>query len=571
MGGKHRCPERAPYLELHIVFPVEILSGSIIPSELPAGLCIIQDSTNGTGFYSCGTEIGFSTAGLPIRKVRGRTEVHGEIRAPEIYQHKSGNTEEMESWDKLGEECGIFSIVSHPEAARITYLGLYALQHRGQESAGIVSSDRKKLRIERGMGYVADLFNEDRLEKLPGDSALGHVRYSTSGESAVWNAQPMLIDCWRGSVALAHNGNLTNATQLRRELERDGAIFHSTSDTEVVLHLLSRSRRRTTQEAFVEALRMIQGAYCMVLLTPEYLLAARDPHGFRPLTLGRIRDSYVVTSETCALDLINAEYVRDIEPGEVMMVDGNSLEYQFPLPKEKPSFCVFEHIYFSRPDSLVFGRTVNTSRREMGRNLAREHRIDADVVVPVPDSGVSAAIGYSLESGIPLEFGLIRNHYVGRTFIEPKQSIRNFGVKIKLNPVREILQGRRIVLVDDSIVRGTTSRKIVQIIRAAGAREIHVRITAPPLIAPCYYGIDIPTKRELIASSKTVEEICEFIGADSLGYMSLESVMKSVDNRSRYCAACFTGCYPTDVIFDDRQRKLFDDSDDLPPAEADAE
>jgi amidophosphoribosyltransferase len=477
----------------------------------------------------------------------------------------------MESWDKLGEECGIFSIVAHPEAVRLAYLGLYALQHRGQESAGIVSSDRKKLYLERGMGYVADVFNENRLERLPGDSALGHVRYSTSGESAAWNAQPMLIDCWRGPIALAHNGNLTNAGLLRRELERDGAIFHSTSDSEVVLHLISRSRRRTLKEAFVEALRMIQGAYSMVLLTPEYLLAARDPHGFRPLALGRIKESYVIASETCALDLINAEYIRDIEPGEVLTIEGNSLEYQFPLPKEKPSFCVFEHIYFSRPDSLVFGRTVNASRREMGKNLAREHPVEADVVVPVPDSGVSAAIGYAQESGLPLEFGLIRNHYVGRTFIEPKQAIRNFGVKIKLNPVREILQGKRIVLVDDSIVRGTTSKKIVQIIRAAGASEIHVRITAPPLIAPCYYGIDIPTKRELIAASKTVDEICGFLGADSLGYLSLESVLKSVADRKQYCSACFTDCYPTDVVFEDRQRKLFDNTDDPPPSEIQAE
>ena len=474
----------------------------------------------------------------------------------------------MESLDKLAEECGIFSIVTHPEAAKIAYLGLYALQHRGQESAGIVTSDRNKLYLERGMGYVADLFNQDRLERLPGDSALGHVRYSTSGESAPWNAQPILIDCWRGPIALAHNGNLTNATQLRRELERDGAIFHSTSDSEVVLHLISRSRRRTLQEAFVEALRMIQGAYSMVLMTPEYILAARDPHGFRPLVLGRIKGSYVVTSETCALDLINAEYVREIEPGEVTLIEGNSLESQFPLPKEKSSFCIFEHIYFSRPDSLVFGRTVNTSRHEMGRNLAREHPVAADVVVPVPDSGVSAAIGYAQESGLPLEFGLIRNHYVGRTFIEPKQAIRNFGVKIKLNPVREILQGRRVVLVDDSIVRGTTSKKIVQIIRATGVREVHVRITAPPLIAPCYYGIDIPTRRELIASSKTVDEICEFLGADSLGYMSIENLMKSLGNKNQYCSACFSDKYPTDVIFEDKQRKLFKDAEDLPFAEA---
>jgi amidophosphoribosyltransferase len=467
----------------------------------------------------------------------------------------------MSPLDKLKEECGIFGVVSHPEAARITYLGLYALQHRGQESAGIVTTDRKKLFLEKGMGYVADLFSESRLERLRGNSALGHVRYSTAGESALWNAQPILVDCWRGSIALAHNGNLTNAAYLRHELERDGAIFHSTSDSEVVLHLISRSRRRTLQEAFVEALRTVQGAFSLVLLTPEYMLAARDPHGFRPLCLGRVDGSYVVASETCALDLINAEYVRDIEPGEVVRIEENSLESQMPLAREKLAHCVFEHIYFSRPDSLVFGRTVNTSRREMGKHLAREHGVEADVVVPVPDSGVSAAIGYSQESGLPLEFGLIRNHYVGRTFIEPKQSIRNFGVKVKLNPVREILRGKRIVLVDDSIVRGTTSKKIVNIIRAAGAKEIHMRITAPPIIAPCYYGIDIPTRHELIASTKSVEEIRKFIGADSLGYLSLEAVLQSVEDNKRYCSACFTNSYPTDVVSDpaafEKQRSLF--------------
>jgi amidophosphoribosyltransferase len=470
----------------------------------------------------------------------------------------------MLPWDKLKEECGIFGIVSHPEAARIVYLGIYALQHRGQESAGIASSDGKKLHIEKGMGYVADLFSASRLERLPGDSALGHVRYSTAGESAGWNAQPILIDCWRGSVALAHNGNLTNASHLRHELERDGAIFHSTSDSEVILHLISRSRRRTLDEAFVEALRMVQGAFSLLLLTPEYLLAARDPHGFRPLCIGRVNGSYAVASETCAFDLINAEYIRDVEPGEVLRIEENSLDSQLPLPKEKPSFCVFEHIYFSRPDSLVFGRTVNTSRREMGRYLAHEHAVEADVVVPVPDSGVSAAIGYSQASGIPLEFGLIRNHYVGRTFIEPKQSIRNFGVKVKLNPVREILRGKRVILVDDSIVRGTTSRKIVHIIRAAGAKEIHVRITAPPIVAPCFYGIDIPTRRELIASTKSVEEIRKFIGADSLGYLSLEAVLRSVEDKKQYCSACFTNRYPTDVAGDGIQKDLFGKKEDLP-------
>lgn len=464
--------------------------------------------------------------------------------------------------DKLKEDCGVFGIVNHPEAARIAYLGIYALQHRGQESAGIASSDRQKLYLEKGMGYVSDVFDGSRLERLQGDSALGHVRYSTAGESAAWNAQPILIDCWRGPVALAHNGNLTNAAQLRHELERDGAIFHSTSDSEVILHLLSRSRRRTLQEAFVEALRIVQGAYSLMLLTPGYLLAARDPHGFRPLCIGRVNGSYAIASETCAFDLIEAEYLRDVEPGEVVRIEEGGLESQMPLPREKPAYCIFEHIYFSRPDSLVFGRTVNASRREMGKNLAREHPVRADVVVPVPDSGVSAAIGYAQESGIPLEFGLIRNHYVGRTFIEPKQSIRNFGVKIKLNPVREILRNKSIVLIDDSIVRGTTSRKIMHIIRSMGAREIHVRITSPPLIAPCYYGIDIPTYRELIASSKSVDEIRAFIGADSLGYLSLESVLRSVEDKNQYCTACFTDRYPTEVVRDEKQRSLFPDREE---------
>ena len=472
------------------------------------------------------------------------------------------------SLDKLGEECGVFGIMSHPEAARIAYLGLYALQHRGQESAGIVSSDDGKLHIEKGMGYVADLFNEARLERLPGNAALGHVRYPTAGTNSIRNAQPIMVDCWRGPLSLAHNGNLTNARELRRDLERDGAIFHSNSDSEVIMHLMSRSRRDTVREAFIEAIGQIQGAYSLVVLTPEYLLAARDPHGFRPLCLGRVDGAYVVASETCALDLINAEYVRDVEPGEVACIKNDEngaglvMESQKPMPKVPPAFCVFEHIYFGRPDSLVFGRTVNTSRHEMGKLLAREYPVDADVVVPIPDSGVAASIGYSRESGIPLEFGLTRNHYVGRTFIEPKQSIRNFGVKVKLNPVREIVRGKRVVLVDDSIVRGTTSRKIVEIIRAADAREIHMRITSPPVIAPCYYGIDIPTLRELIGSTKSVREICDFIGADSLGYLSLESTLRAVEAENRYCSACFTGNYPTEVAPLDKQMSLFEDFDD---------
>ncbi|MDR0310928.1 MAG: amidophosphoribosyltransferase [Acidobacteriota bacterium] len=469
----------------------------------------------------------------------------------------------MSTLDKLGEECGVFGIMSHPEAARIAYLGLYALQHRGQASAGIVSSDGKKLHVEKGMGHVADLFTEARMERLPGSAALGHVRYPTAGNNTIQNAQPVMVECWRGPLGLAHNGSLTNARVLRRELEHDGAIFHSASAGEVIMHLMSRSRRGTVREAFIEALRQIEGAYSIIVLTPEYLLAARDPRGFRPLCLGRVNGAYVVASETCALDLINAEYIRDVEPGEVVLIKnnenggGDALESQMPLPKENPAFCVFEHIYFGRPDSLVFGRTVYTCRHEMGKLLACEHPVNADVVVPVPDSGVAAAIGFSHKSGIPLEFGLTRNHYVGRTFIEPRQSIRNFGVKVKLNPVRDLLRGKRVVLVDDSIVRGTTSRKIVEIIRAVGAKEIHVRITSPPVIAPCYYGIDIPTRRELIGSTKSVEEIRDFIGADSLGYLSLESTLRAVDDRNQYCSACFTDVYPTDVIPLEKQRNLF--------------
>ncbi len=456
------------------------------------------------------------------------------------------------------EECGIFAIVGHPEAARLTYLGLYALQHRGQESAGIVSSDNGKLYQQKGMGHVAEVFDSQGLELLKGDSAIGHVRYSTAGESSIANAQPILVEGWRGPIALAHNGNLVNAGALRRELERDGAIFNSTSDSEVILHLLCRSKRRTFLEAFSEVLHLIRGAYSLVVMTPTFLLVARDPRGFRPLCLGRVNDRFVFASETCAFDLIDATYVRDVEPGEILIVEGDSLESHFLLPREKPAHCIFEHIYFSRPDSLVFGRNVNESRRLLGKYLAIEKPTDADAVVPVPDSGVSAALGYARQSGIPLEFGLIRNHYVGRTFIEPVQSIRNFGVKVKLNPVREILRDKRIILVDDSIVRGTTSKKIVHIIRAAGAREIHVRITSPPIIGPCYYGIDTPTRRELIASSKSVEEIRKFIGADSLHYLSLESMLQSVGNGASFCSACFTDHYPTEISQEERQRELFD-------------
>ena len=458
---------------------------------------------------------------------------------------------------EMKEECGVFGVVSHPEASRMAYLGLYGLQHRGQESAGIATSDGKKLHIYKGMGYVADVFDKSRLEKLSGDSAIGHVRYSTAGDSSFANAQPILVDTWRGPIALAHNGNILNAAHLRHEMEWDGAIFNSTSDSEVILHLISRSKRRNFTEALVDALQIIRGAYSLLILTPEFLIAARDPYGFRPLCLGSLKGRYVVASETCALDLIEAEYAREIEPGEIIRIQGDSIESVMPLPKSKPAHCVFEHVYFSRPDSVVFGRTVTTSRKLLGKNLAREHPVDADVVVPVPDSGVVAALGYSEESGIPLEFGLIRNHYVGRTFIEPKQSIRNFGVKVKLNPVRDILRGKRVILVDDSIVRGTTSRKIVQMVRSAEASEIHVRLTSPPIIAPCYYGIDTPTKGELIAANKSVDEIRKYIGADSLGYLSLEKLLESVADKNSFCSACFTDRYPTEVIHEERQKELF--------------
>ena len=463
----------------------------------------------------------------------------------------------MLPWKNLREECGIFAITSHPEAARLAYLGLYALQHRGQESAGIVSSDGQRLHSHRGMGHVADVFDERVLEELKGRSAIGHVRYSTAGESGLANAQPILIDCWWGQLALAHNGNLVNGGQLRRDLERAGAIFQSTSDSEVILHLISRSKRRNLLEALTDALRIIRGAYSLVVHTPNLLMVARDPYGFRPLCMGRVDGQYCFASETCAFDLIDAEYLRDVEPGEVLLVEDGSVQSSFPLQKEKPAHCVFEHIYFSRPDSIVFGRTVNTSRHLLGKLVSREHPVDADVVVPVPDSGVSAAIGYSRESSIPLEFGLIRNHYVGRTFIEPKQSIRNFGVKVKLNPIKEILRDKRVILVDDSIVRGTTSRKIVQIVRGAGAKEIHFRITSPPILGPCYYGIDTPTKRELIGANRSVEEIQKFIGADSLGYLSLDSLLKAVGDENNHCSACFTDRYPTEVVHQERQKELF--------------
>jgi amidophosphoribosyltransferase len=465
--------------------------------------------------------------------------------------------------DRFHDKCGLFGIFGHPEAAHLTYLGLYALQHRGQESGGIVSSDGVHLRIEKGMGLVNDIFDDERLGKLLGDRAMGHVRYSTAGDTVAINAQPILIDCHRGPIALGHNGNIVNAQILRQELEAAGSIFQSTSDTEVILHLYARSHRERLEDAIAASLTKVMGAFSLLFLTPETLVAARDPWGFRPLVLGKLEGAWIVASETCALDLIDAEYVRDLEPGELVLVDRNGLRSFKPFPPEPVRQCIFEHVYFARPDSRVFGRNVLASRLLLGRQLAREQPADADIVVPVPDSGMGAALGYAQESGLPFEWGLIRNHYVGRTFIEPKQSIRSFGVKIKLNPVAEILAGKRVVLVDDSIVRGTTSRKIVKMVRAAGAREVHMRISSPPTTGPCYYGIDTPLKSELIASNHSLEEIRQYTEADSVGYLSHEGLLKAVDDAEgrRHCTACFSGRYPVAVTQpDDWQLKLMFDS-----------
>ena len=420
--------------------------------------------------------------------------------------------------DKFHDHCGVFAVRGHPEAAKLTYLGLHALQHRGQESAGIAASDGDKIVSYKGMGHVAEVFTEEVINTLKGDSAIGHTRYSTAGDTDLKNAQPLVVSCQKGQVALAHNGNLVNAPSLRKELESRGDIFQTTSDSEVILHYFARSKHTGIPEATADALDRVVGAYSLVMLFKDCVLAVRDPRGFRPLCLGKLDGAYVAASETCAFDLINARYVREIEPGEMVILDGSGISSLRFAPPAPLSQCIFEHVYFSRPDSVIFGRPVQKSREMLGRLLAREHPAQADLVVPVPDSGVAAAIGYAEESGIPLRFGLIRSHYVGRTFIEPTQAIRDFGVKLKLNPVRSLLEGKRVVLVDDSIIRGTTSRKIVRIVREAGASEVHVRISCPPTISPCYYGIDTPTKKELIASTHNVEEIRQFIGAADSGH-----------------------------------------------------
>jgi amidophosphoribosyltransferase len=457
-------------------------------------------------------------------------------------------------FDKLHEECGVFAVYGHPEASNLAYLGLYALQHRGQESAGIASSDRREIYCYKSMGHVADIFTPHAVASLPGDLAIGHTRYSTTGDTAIRNAQPFSVDCNKGKIAVAHNGNITNAAELRRELESDGSIFQASSDTEVILHLVARSRERTLAAALREALLQLEGAFSLVFLAQDHIIVARDPHGFRPLAMGQLeqsdgRHAYVFASETCAFDLIDAVYMNDVEPGEMVIVGPKGVVRERYAPRKAACQCVFEHVYFSRPDSTVFGRSVQESRDLMGKLLAREYPVDADIVVPVPDSGVAAALGYSAESGIPFGHGLIRNHYVGRTFIEPSQAIRDFGVKLKLNPVKHLLAGKRVILVDDSLVRGTTSRKLVRMVRNAGAREVHLRISCPPTVSPCYYGVDTPSKQELIAANHSVEEIRRFVEADSLGYLSLQALSHAVgDEKNRYCYSCYTGDYPTPIV-----------------------
>ncbi|MCM2282562.1 MAG: amidophosphoribosyltransferase [Bdellovibrionaceae bacterium] len=455
----------------------------------------------------------------------------------------------MKSWR---EECGVFGIWNHPDASRLSYLGLYAIQHRGQESAGIVSLRGEQHHVHKGLGLVGDVFSEEALTQLPGHAAIGHVRYSTTGLNFLNNAQPLTAQLLNGPVAIAHNGNIVNAEALRQDLKGQGAIFQGTNDTEVLLHMIARNPSGDLLECLAASLKKVEGAYSLAVLSHRALFAARDPYGFRPLVLGEMSNpsggtSYVIASETCAFDLIGARLKREIEPGEIFWVDEHG-EHSIFLDKKPVSTakCVFEHVYFARPDSVVFGRSVYEARQAAGRILAREKPADVDLIVPVPDSGVPAAIGYAAESRIPFELGIIRNHYIGRTFIQPHQSIRDFGVKIKLNPQAAILKGKRVVVVDDSLVRGTTSRKIISLVRQAGATEVHLRVAAPPTMGPCYYGVDTPEKSELIAATHSLDQIREFVGADSLGYLSLTGLQEAVKSEGRgYCSACFDGKYPT--------------------------
>jgi amidophosphoribosyltransferase len=454
--------------------------------------------------------------------------------------------------------CGVFGIHGHDEASNIAYLGMHALQHRGQESAGLVAMDDNRLRQHVAMAHVSDAFDRDTLARLPGRTAIGHVRYSTAGSSELRNAQPFLFEYAGGQISIAHNGNLVNAAELRAELEAQGSIFQTSSDTEVIVHLMAKARETDIVGRLMEALRRVRGAYSLVLLdNMGRMIGVRDPNGFRPLSLGRLKDSYVLSSETCSFDLVEAEFIREVEPGEIVVIESadnkggiTSHRMAFDQGAKSPTACVFEHVYFARPDSLVNGKSVYRAREKMGMRLAQEAPVEGDVVIAVPDSGVPAAVGYAKQSGIPFELGLIRSHYVGRTFIEPQESIRHFGVRLKLSPVRSVVDGKRVIVVDDSLVRGTTSRKIVKMLRNAGAREVHLRISAPPTTHPCFYGIDTPTRSELVAASHTVEEIGRYVTCDSLAYLSHEGMMAAVGaeptkaNTPGFCSACFTGQYP---------------------------
>ena len=491
---------------------------------------------------------------LLYQGVEGVADQSAHLRAQSCSSVPSllGPQPDAAAGDTLHEECGVMAIHGHPDAAREAYLGLYALQHRGQESAGIATADGQRLANIKGMGLVSEIFTEDVLAKLPGTMAIGHTRYSTTGDSALLNAQPIRVESTKGLIAIAHNGNLVNLGNLRVRLERQGAYFQTTSDSEIIVQLIAHSKAGTLVDAIADSLAQVDGAFSIVMMTRDRIFAARDPRGFRPLSMGRIRnagapDTIIFASETCAFDLLRAEYIRDVLPGELVMVsDDGVTSRQFASGVPQAS-CIFEHVYFARPDSRIFGRWVQESRDRMGRQLSRESGVPADVIVPVPDSGVTAALGYAEEAGIPFRFGLIRNHYVGRTFIEPEQRVRDFGVRLKLNPVHNLLEGKRVILIDDSIIRGTTSRKIVRMVRGAGAKEVHLRISCPPTVSPCFYGVDTPSKRDLIAANQSVEEIRQFIEADSLAYLSLEGLLASCDGGegNRYCVACYTGNYPT--------------------------
>ena len=455
------------------------------------------------------------------------------------------------SGENIKHYCGIFGVYNCPQAARVTQLGLFALQHRGEEAAGICTSDGESLHLVKKMGHVGEVFDEASFALLPGKNAIGHVRYSTTGSSTVMNAQPYKVDYSRGQIAIAHNGNLVNAQFLRAQLEAYGSIFGSTMDSEIFVHLIAKPAYRTHVEGVIEAAKRVKGAFSLTILTEEQLIGVRDPQGFRPLCLGRLGDGFVLASETCAFDLIEAQFIREVEPGEIVVIDRNGVRSHYPfkemnIPKAQ---CIFEHVYFARPDSTIFHDNVGFVRERLGHQLAKEHPVEADVVVPVPDSGNFAAMGYSKESGIPMAHGFIRNHYIGRTFISPTEAGRSLKVKIKLNPIRQFVDGKRVIVVDDSIVRGNTAKNRVKLLRAAGAKEVHMRISCPPHVSPCFYGIDFPSKKELLAANNSIKEIKQFLGVDSLGYLSMKGMLESTtQNPADFCAACFSGCYPTEII-----------------------